>query len=471
MVVSCEHGDADVLNRENSIFTDSACIILAAGKGTRMKSDIPKVLHKIAGQSMIDYVIGLAALEVSVKRIVVVYDGSDLVKDAIYTTWPDVSMVLQKDRTGTASAVMCAKSSLSTQNISSVFVFFGDTPFVKVEHIQAMLHKRNSGADVVVIGFITQNSKGYGRLRLCERTGRLLEIIEDIFDTERNYQDEVLCNSGVMCINAKVLFDMTEEIMSDDNNIGEYKLTDIISIANSWGMRCEYVQADCESTMGVNSMEHLAMAEDIFQKRKRTEVMNAGVTLLDSDSTYFSYDTKIETGVVIEPHVFFGENVVVEKNARVRAFSYIEDSHICRNATVGPFARLRSSVIGCDSRIGNFVEVKKSRLCTGVKVCHLSYIGDTDIGEGTNIGAGVITCNYDGERKHNTEIGKGAFVGSMVALVAPVNVGDGAYIACGSVITEDVPDDAFAIRRQMAQVVKVEYAPKLRKRCVAKTVD
>ena len=433
----------------------TALIILAAGKGTRMKSDLPKVLHKVAGVPMLHHAMrGGAALSPE-RTIVVAGHGADQVEKAAKDYDPDALIALQEEQHGTGHAVSMAKPALDDFSGDAI-VLYGDTPFISPETLERMAEARKSH-DVVVLGFEPADPARYGRLVMSgDRLDRIVEF-KDASDEERAI---TFCNSGVICADAKTLFDLIEQV-SNDNASGEYYLTDIVGIANAKGLSATAIACDEAETLGINSRTDLAAAEAAFQARTRAEAMENGVTLPAPETVHFAFDTAIGRDTIIEQNVVFGPGVTVETGAHIRAFSHLEGCHVSRGAVVGPYARLRPGAeLAEDTRIGNFVEVKNATIDEGAKVNHLSYIGDAHIGQRSNIGAGTITCNYDGVGKHHTEIGENVFIGSNTMLVAPVTVGDGALTGSGSVITKDVPADALAIARA-EQVNKPGMARKL----------
>lgn len=419
---------------------DIAVIVLAAGQGTRMKSNLPKVLHRLAGVPLIQHVIYSSAKLNPTKQVIVVGHGADEVAAAV----DPLPTVLQKKQQGTGDAVKVCLPELKDFS-GEVFVLFGDTPLITEETLRAMLEqRRKTDAAVVVLGFTPYDPGHYGRLVVHGATLKKIVEYADATPKERGIS---LCNSGVMVFDGKRLPELLNEI-TNENARSEYYLTDAIEIAVRKGYICQVVEADADELLGVNSRVELAQAEQLVQARLRRQAMENGVTMIDPDTVYFSIDTQLEEDIVIEPNVFFRSGVRVETGCVIRANSYLEGVTIKKGATVGPFARLRpDTVIEAGARIGNFVEVKKSTIGKGAKVSHLSYIGDSDVGAEANIGAGTITCNYDGENKYQTNIGAGAFIGSNTALVAPVKVGKNAMVGAGSVIVDDVPDGSLAVAR------------------------
>ncbi len=417
-------------------------IILAAGLGSRMNSDLPKVLHSLAGVPMLHHALNTArALEPS--RIVVVTGyGSTQVTKAAQDFDAFTECVLQDPQLGTGHAVAQAAPLLSDAEGDAI-VLYGDTPFVRPETLQAMLAARSRHA-VVVLGFEPRDPARYGRL--ITQGSDLLRITEykDATEAERAIP---LCNSGVICADSKTLFRLVANLTTN-NAQGEYYLTDIVELARAEGLTTGYVTCDESETLGINTRAQLAAAEAQFQSRARTDALENGVTLTAPDTVFFALDTHIGRDATIGPHVIFGPAVTIESGAEIKGFCHLEGCHISRGASVGPFARLRPGAeLAEDVHVGNFVEIKNAVLDEGVKVGHLTYLGDAHIGEFTNIGAGTVTCNYDGVMKHHTEIGKNAFIGSNTMLIAPVTVGDNALTASGSVITDNVPPDALAIGR------------------------
>lgn len=439
--------------------SNTAAIVLAAGMGTRMKSNLPKVLHPVAGRAMILQLLdSLAAVEP--ERIVLIV-GPDMepVSDAAKAAGYDVEVVIQQDRLGTGHAVKQAEQVLSGYG-GNVLVLYGDSPLITSETMADMLEARTSGdSAVVVLGFRPFDPAEYGRL-ILDDADYLTSIIEAKDASEEELTND-LCNSGVMAIDGNVLFDLTSKL-SSDNAKGEFYLTDIIGLAGEVGRLCAVVEGDEEELIGVNSRAELAVAETIMQDRLREAAMENGATLTDPSSVYFAYDTQIGQDVTIGPNVFFGPGVEICDGVEIRAFCHIEGAFVENNAIIGPFARLRPGAdIGEEVHIGNFVEIKNATMAAGSKANHLSYIGDSKVGAKANIGAGTITCNYDGYVKSMTEIGAGAFIGSNTALVAPVKVGDGAITGAGSVITKEVEAEALAITRSEQKSV-AGYATKLR---------
>lgn len=417
-------------------------IILGAGMGTRMNSDVPKVLHQIAGAPMLVHAMKAGASLDPVHTVVVAGHGAAAVEKAARAHDPDVQVVMQSEQLGTAHAVGQAKDALSGFD-GDALVLYGDTPFITPETLAAMTAARLTH-DVVVLGFEAADPGRYGRLILKgDQLDRIVEF-KDASDEERRV---TLCNSGVIAADASTLFDLIAAV-GNDNAAGEYYLTDIIGIARDRGLKATVVRCAEAETMGVNSRAELAVAEAQFQSNARAAAMADGVTLTAPETVYFAHDTVIGRDTVVDPHVFFGPGVTVESSTTIRAFSHLEGCHVSRGAIVGPYARLRPGTeLAEDVRVGNFVEIKNAQVDAGAKVNHLSYIGDAAVGARSNIGAGTITCNYDGVFKYRTVIGQDAFIGSNTMLVAPVTVGDQAMTGSGSVITRDVPDGDLALGR------------------------
>ena len=420
----------------------TALIILAAGMGTRMNSDQPKVLHQIAGAPMLVHAMKSGAALAPERTVIVAGHGADAVEKAAKAFDPDVTMALQSEQLGTGHAVSQARPALDGFDGDAI-VLYGDTPFIRPETLAAMEAARLTH-DVVVLGFEAAHPGRYGRLIMAaDQLDRIVEF-KDANEEERAV---TLCNSGVVAANAATLFALIDAV-GNDNAAGEYYLTDIIGIARSRGLSATVVQCEEAETLGINSRAELAEAERHFQAHARAEAQADGVTLTAPETVFFAHDTVIGRDTVIEPNVVFGPGVTVESGATIRAFSHLEGCHVSRGAVVGPYARLRPGAeLAEDVKIGNFVEVKNAQIAEGAKVNHLSYIGDAEVGARTNIGAGTITCNYDGVFKHKTTIGPDAFIGSNTMLVAPVTVGAEAMTGSGSVITRDVPAGDLAIAR------------------------
>jgi bifunctional UDP-N-acetylglucosamine pyrophosphorylase/glucosamine-1-phosphate N-acetyltransferase len=420
----------------------TAVVILAAGLGTRMKSDLPKVLHRLANRPMIVHLLDTIAQLVPERVIVVVGEEMEAVAKAVAPH----PTVVQSPRSGTAHAVMAARSALADFD-GDVLIVYGDTPLITLATLESMLEARRAPADpaVVVLGFRPADPAAYGRLILGP-DGALDAIVEA---KDASLEDLMvgLCNSGVMAIDAARLFGLLDRV-GNDNAKGEYYLTDIVHLARSDGVVCGFVEGSARELIGINSRADLAEAEGIVQDLLRNRAMAGGATLADPRSVWFSWDTEIGRDVTIGPCVVFGPGVRIGNNVKIHGFCHFEGAVVADGAVLGPFARLRpGAVIGPDAHVGNFVEIKNAGIETGAKVNHLSYIGDARVGAKANIGAGTITCNYDGFFKSHTDIGAGAFIGSNTCLVAPVAVGDGAIVGAGSAVAKDVPADALAVTR------------------------
>jgi len=432
-----------------------ATLILAAGQGTRMKSDLPKVLHRLAGAPLLQHVMQTGAAIGARRSVLVVGHGAQAVADTARDIDPEITIVEQVEQMGTGHAVEQARAALESFQ-GDVIVLYGDTPLIRPETLAAM-RKARSRHDIVVLGFEAANPGRYGRL-IVDGDGTLEAIVE-AKDASPEELQVTLCNSGVICASSALLFELVARL-GNDNASGEYYLTDIIALARARGLSSGVVICDESETMGINSRAELAAAEAAFQARARAELLDAGVTMTAPETVFLAHDTVIGRDVVIGPNVVFGPEVTVETGAEIRAFCHLEGCHISQGAIIGPFARLRPGAeIGNDAHVGNFVEIKNAILGEGAKANHLSYIGDADVGDGANIGAGTITCNYDGVMKHRTRIGRHAFIGSNTALVAPISVGDEAVTGSGSVITRDVPDGALALERSQ-QVTREGLARK-----------
>ncbi len=438
--------------------SDLLAIILAAGQGTRMRSDKPKVLHKVAGSPMIAHAVAAACEAGASKLALVVAPGMEAVTEAAQRVRAEVQPFIQTDALGTGHAVLAAQPAFEDYD-GDVLVLYGDTPLLRAATLARVREALANGADVVVAGFEARDPKGYGRL-LTDATGALLAIREEK-DATPEERAVTLCNSGIMGFRGAILAGLLSRI-GNDNAKREYYLTDAVGLAVADGLRAVAITCPEEEVLGVNDRAQLAEAEAETQARLRAEAMANGATLVAPDTVFFAHDTVVGKDVTIEPHVIFGPGVIIEDGATIKGFSHIEGARIASGAVIGPFARLRPGTdIGPKARVGNFVEMKNATLDDGAKVNHLTYIGDAHIGAGANVGAGTITCNYDGFDKHRTEIGAGAFIGSNSALVAPVKIGAGAYIGSGSVINRDVSADALALTRS-PQVEKEGWAPKFR---------
>lgn len=425
--------------------TERSCltIILAAGEGTRMRARRPKVLHEIAGRPILAHVLDTARAAGSEAIAVVVGPDAGEVRALVEREAPHAAIFEQCDRLGTGHAVLMAREAIE-RGYDDIIVMFGDTPLVEPETLGRARKSIEAGNAVAVVGFRTGRPAGYGRL--IEANGQLIAIREDR-DCTAQERAITFCNSGLMGLDGARALDILERI-GNANAKGEYYLTECVAIARLGGGRVVAVEGGADELLGVNTQAELASAEAMWQDRRRRTMMLAGVTMQDPDSVHFSWDTVAGSDCRIEPNVWFGPGVRIGDGVRIRAFSHIEGAIIGDAAEVGPFARLRAgTVLGTSSKVGNFCETKKAEIADGAKVNHLTYIGDATIGAGANIGAGTITCNYDGHNKYRTIIGEGAFIGSNSALVAPVSIGARTIVAAGSVVTADVPDDALAFGR------------------------
>lgn len=414
--------------------------ILAAGQGSRMQSDLPKVLHRLGGVPLVGHAI-TAAHSLSPEQVIVVAGhGAEAVTKAVGKLDPEARIVLQREQLGTGHAVRQILPEIEGFE-GKVLILYGDTPFIGEDTLGALA---SHPADLVVLGFEAEDPGRYGRLVV---TSRGLERIVEFKDADAATREIALCNSGVMALEAGLLRQLLPRL-TNENAAGEYYLTDLVAHARSEGRRVEVVTCDEEETLGINTRAELARAEALFQSRARARAMEDGVTLTDPGSVFFALDSVIGRDTVVGPNVVFGPGVTVESGAEILPFCHLEGCHISSGARVGPFARLRPGAeLGGDVHVGNFVEIKNAVLDEGVKVGHLTYLGDAHVGEHSNIGAGTVTCNYDGVGKHRTEIGPRAFIGSDTMLVAPVRIGADAMTGSGSTITEDVPDGALAIGR------------------------
>jgi bifunctional UDP-N-acetylglucosamine pyrophosphorylase/glucosamine-1-phosphate N-acetyltransferase len=433
-------------------------VILAAGKGTRMKSALPKVLHKVAGLSMLGHVLALAKGVEDAAVAVVVGPGMDEVRAEIARLAPNAQVFVQENQSGTADAVLAARPAMQGHT-GDVIVLYADTPLLEASTLASLRSALDGGAGVAVLGFEAKDPTGYGRL-ITVNESTLLAIREhkDASPEERKI---TLCNSGVLAFRLADLLGVLSRI-GNGNAKGEYYLTDAVEIARADGARAAVIRTPEDEVLGVNSRSQLAIAERIWQDRARQAAMDNGATLTSPETVFFSYDTVVGRDVIIEPNVVFGPGVTIADGAEIKAFCHFEGASIGANARIGPYARLRpGAVLGADVHIGNFVEVKNVAVGNGAKANHLSYLGDGSVGAGANIGAGTIFCNYDGYFKHKTEIGEGAFIGSNTSLVAPIKIGDGAYVGSGSVITKDVAPGALALERS-AQEERPQWAAKFR---------
>jgi bifunctional UDP-N-acetylglucosamine pyrophosphorylase/glucosamine-1-phosphate N-acetyltransferase len=435
-------------------------VVLAAGEGTRMCSAIPKVLHELAGRSMLAHVLDAVVAAGTGRIAVVVGPDQEKVAAEARAVVPGAQIVVQHERRGTAHAVLAARE-IVAEGFDDVLVAFADTPLVRPESFTKLRTELAEGGHAVVaLGFESTRPTGYGRLVVAN--GRLLAIVEER-DASPDERAITLCNAGLMALDGRHALPILESI-EDINAKREFYLTDSVVCAAQRGSTSGIVVATEAEVMGVNDRVQLAAAEALVQQRLREAAMRAGVTMIDPQSVTLCHDTRLGRDVVVEPHVVFGPKVVVGEATRIRSFSHVEGATIGQGVVIGPFARLRPGArLDAFVHIGNFVEVKAAEVGTGAKINHLSYIGDASVGARTNIGAGTITCNYDGLVKHRTEIGEDTFIGSNSALVAPVRIGNGAYVGSGSVITEDVESDALALGRAR-QVAKAGWAERRRAR-------
>jgi bifunctional UDP-N-acetylglucosamine pyrophosphorylase / glucosamine-1-phosphate N-acetyltransferase len=420
-----------------------AAVILAAGEGTRMKSALPKVMHPVAGQPMVAHLLAAVRPLAPAATVVVIGRGMDAVAAAV----GPAECVVQDPPLGTGDAVRCACAALDCRDIDDVLVLYGDTPLLQTATLRRLLdeRRRRPEAVVAVAGMRPADPGLYGRLVTAD-DGALLRIVE-ARDADAQERRIGLCNGGMTAVSARHLPALLEGL-ARNNAKAEFYLTDIVAVAGSAGLLCRAVELPADELVGVNTRAELAAAEALMQQRLRRAAMEGGVTMIAPETVFLSADTELAPDVVIEPNVTFGPDVKVAAGATIRGFSHIEGARIGAGAIVGPFARLRpGAVLDEEVHVGNFVEVKAAHLAAGVKANHLSYLGDAEIGAGSNIGAGTITCNYDGFNKWRTTVGAGAFIGSHTALVAPISVGDGAYVATGSVVTSDVPADALTLAR------------------------
>jgi bifunctional UDP-N-acetylglucosamine pyrophosphorylase / glucosamine-1-phosphate N-acetyltransferase len=432
-------------------------IVLAAGEGTRMRSERPKVLHAVAGRSLLAHVLAAVAESGVTATAVVIGPGQDEVAAAAKLIVPNAVIFVQQERRGTAHAVLAAKSPIE-RGADDILIVYGDTPLIRAHTLSRLRAPLANDAEVAVLGFRAADPAGYGRLIM---EGTDLIAIREEAEASAGERAIALCNGGIMALAGSSALAILERI-GNHNRKNEFYLTDAVEIARGMALRAVAVEVEEDDVRGINTKAQLAEAEAVEQQRLRKAALDSGVTLIAPETVYLSADTKFGKDVIVEPYVVFGEKVTVEDGAVIRSFSHLAGAHVGKGASVGPFARLRPGTqLGEGSRIGNFVEVKEAVIEAGAKANHLSYIGDSFVGANANVGAGTITCNYDGSEKHRTEIGKDAFIGSNSALVAPVKIGEGAYIGTGSVITDDVPADALALARGR-QTIKEGWASRLR---------
>ncbi len=435
----------------------SLTVVLAAGEGTRMRSSLPKVLHRIAGRTMLAHVLAAAPRGAGDKVAVVVGPDHRAVSDEAMRVSPAAMTFVQRERLGTAHAVLAAREAIA-KGADDLLIVFGDTPLIDASTFERLRAPLQDGAALVVLGFRAKDPTGYGRL-LVE--GDRLVAIREHGDASEAERKVTLCNAGVMAMDGKTALQILDSI-GNGNSKNEYYLTDAVAIVGKLGRRAVAIETSEDEVRGINTKSQLAEAEQVMQDKLRKAALEAGVTMTAPETVFLAADTTFGRDVTIEPFVVIGEGVSIADGAVIHSFSNIVGASIGKNASVGPYARLRpGTVLGDNTRIGNFVEVKAATIEAGAKANHLAYIGDAHVGEGANIGAGTITCNYDGADKHRTDIGAGAFVGTNSSLVAPVKIGAGAYIGSGSVITRDVPADALAVERS-EQTVKEGWAKRFR---------
>jgi bifunctional UDP-N-acetylglucosamine pyrophosphorylase / glucosamine-1-phosphate N-acetyltransferase len=432
-------------------------IVLAAGEGTRMRSARPKVLHEVGGRSLVAHVLNAVRAAGSTATAVVIGPDAEAVAAEANHVLPGADIYVQSERRGTAHAVLAARPAIARRT-DDILVIYGDTPLIRPETLSRMRAALAEGAGLVVLGFRPRDPSGYGRLVLDK--GELVAIREEA-DASEDERAIDLCNGGLMAFAGASALAILDKV-DNNNRKGEFYLTDAVEIARAMKLKAVVIETEEDDVRGINTKTQLAEAEAVLQQRLRKAAMDAGVTLIAPETVFLSADTKFGRDVVVEPFVVFGPGVTVEDNAVIHSFCHFAQAHIGKGASIGPYARLRPGAeLGANVHIGNFVEIKASVIEEGAKANHLAYIGDARLGAGSNFGAGAIVCNYDGVAKHYTNIGKNAFIGSNSALIAPVKIGDGAYVATGSVITHDVPADGLAIAR-VRQVVKENRASRLR---------
>jgi len=451
-------------NLDRLFMTESplAVVILAAGQGTRMKSPLPKVLHPIGGRAMLHHVLDVADAVGATRKVVVVAPNGSAIRELAESH--GAATVVQERQLGTGHAVKCAEAALEGFD-GTLLVLFGDTPLLTEETLRRLVGRLGKDAEIAALGFRAEDPTGYGRM--VSDGDKLLAIVEHRDATPEERQID-LCFAGILTGQSKILFDLLRRV-ENQNAQGEFYLTDVIALARGVGFSSTLAEGAAEEMMGVNSQAQLAAAEAAYQARRRSELMESGVSFAAPETVFLSADTVIEPGARIGPYVIFEKGVTVRTGAEIKAFCHLEGAEIGQGAIVGPFARLRpGAVLEENVHVGNFVEVKNATLAKGAKANHLTYLGDAFVGSGTNIGAGTITCNYDGYGKYRTEIGSNVFVGSNTALVAPVTLGDGAVIGAGSVITKSVEADGLAVTRaeqktQPGGAERVRAAAKARK--------
>ena len=433
-------------------------IILAAGKGSRMNSSIPKPLHKIASKTIIEHILHNIDDAGYDESIIVLNRENESFFSFLKENNSDLTFAFQENQLGTGDAVKEGIKNIDLSYVKNVLVVFGDTPLLSSKTLSNLINTNNKN-DITVLGFETNNPGRYGRLLVKDK--KVLKIIEAL-DANEDEREITLCNGGVMIIKADRLKENLD-FLNNNNSKKEFILSDLVEINNNSGGVSSFIECEHEETIGIDSKKGLSKAEKIYQNKLRAKFMEAGTTILDPETVFFSHDTKIGKDVEIGSNIVFGENVLIRDNVVIKSFCSIENSIINDGASIGPFARLRNNVdIGQDSKIGNFVEVKNSKLNQEVKVSHLSYIGDAEIDDSTNIGAGTITCNYDGFNKHKTTIGKRAFIGSNSSLIAPINIGDDANVAAGSSVSKNVDSNSLAITRAPLRFIS-NWSKKLKK--------
>ena len=446
---------------------DFAVIILAAGQGTRMRSDTHKVLHPIASQPLLLHLLNAVDGIGATKRVIIVGKGRDQIEKAL--SGRSVAVVHQAEQKGTGHAVLQAAEVLDAYD-GAVLVLYGDTPFVEPQTLKRMLERLDGGdgPGVVVLASRPEDPAAYGRIILGK--GDAIAKMVEYRDATPEERAVRLCNSGMMAVRCKDLFRWLGEV-TNDNAAGEYYLPDIVNIAAAEGREAVVIEGDPYETAGVNSRAELAHLELEWQRRRREQALQEGATLIDPESVWFAYDTRLGRDVTVEPHVVFGPGVQVADGATIKAFSHIEGAAIGACAAIGPFARIRPGTsLAEHSKVGNFVELKNATVGARAKVNHLSYVGDSEVGQAANIGAGTITCNYDGFGKYRTVIGAGAFIGSNSSLVAPVAIGAGAIVGAGSVITSDVEPDSLALERNSQKGI-AGWAKRFRERMTRKAAE
>jgi bifunctional UDP-N-acetylglucosamine pyrophosphorylase/glucosamine-1-phosphate N-acetyltransferase len=432
-------------------------IVLAAGEGTRMRSSLPKVLHQTAGRTLLAHVLDAVRLAAGGATVVVVGPDHDAVAQEAKRIVPDAQIAVQRERRGTAHAVLATKDAIA-HGFDDLLVIFADTPLITPDTLSRLRNALKNGATVAVLGFRPADPAGYGRLVM---DGDKLLAIREEKDASEKERAITLCNGGLMALSGKDALRILERI-SDANAKKEFYLTDAVAIARADGLNAVAIEVGEEEVTGINTKAGLASVEAVMQEKLRKAALDAGVTMIAPETVFLQADTKFGKDVTIEPYVVFGPGVSVADNAVIHSFSHLAGAQVGEGASIGPYARLRPGTkIGKGARVGNFVEVKEATMEDGAKANHLAYIGDGRVGEGANIGAGTIFCNYDGAAKHRTDVGKGTFIGSNSALVAPVTIGDGAYVGSGSVITENVPANALALGR-VKQTIKEGWASRLR---------